>query len=208
MKRGFKAAAAAVTLLFLISVGLNISYAVSKGAEPGSEQDPIVSKSYVDAAISQLSSKIQALTEQNGQLASKLAEQEKTIKALQSGLDLAKSGKTSGTSGSGTSGNTGTGNTGAGSGGTGSGNTGAGGTGGTAGTGNGSGKTESTAGKGIVKATVVNVRVQANTTSKIVVQVVKNEVLTLISKSGDWYKVKTSKGISGYVRQDLITVQK
>jgi len=58
-----------------------------------------------------------------------------------------------------------------------------------------------------VNVDVLNVRQQTNTTSKILVQVVKNETLTIVSKHGDWYKITTSKGVTGYVMAKFVTVK-
>jgi uncharacterized protein HemX len=99
MKRRHKVVAAAVLILLVISIGLNIALAGNQQADPGSDQDPIVSKSYVDAVFSQLSTKVQLLLDQYdamknllSQMSAKLAEQEKTIKALHDELNAIKSG--------------------------------------------------------------------------------------------------------------------
>ena len=65
-------------------------------SHPGSEQDPIVSKSYVDAAFEQLSSTIQTLLDKINELNNKVAEQDKTIKALQDEVNALKSGTAAG----------------------------------------------------------------------------------------------------------------
>ncbi len=187
MNRRFKISAVTVTLLLIISLSLNIVLAAGQGAEPGSDQDPIVSKSYVDAAVTQLTAKIQSLLEQNDALKNKLAAQEQNIKTLQEELKAVKAGSSStGSSSTGSSG--GTGNTG---------NTGT--TGGAAG---------SSIGKATVNTAVLNVRAQANTTSAIAGKVLNGETLTLISKHGDWYKVKTAKGITGFVMAKFVVVKK
>ena len=80
MKRRSKFAAATIMIVMVISLSLNIVFAINQSAIPGSEQDPIVSKSYVDAAFEQLSSKVQTLFDE---LNSKIAEQDKKIKALE-----------------------------------------------------------------------------------------------------------------------------
>lgn len=189
MKPHFKAIVAAGLILLAISMGMNIAFAVNSNAEPGSDQDPIVSKSYVDAAISQLSAKVQQLLDQNdtlknqnNQLSTRLAAQEQTIKALQEDLNAVKTGiattppKTSGT-GPAQSGNTGT-----------------------------AAKPPATAlGNAVVNTEVLNLRSQPNTTSVIVAKLVKNETVTLVSKSGDWYKITTSKGKTGYVMAKFVT---
>jgi len=193
MKPHFKAIVAAGLILLIMSVGMNIVFAVNSNAEPGSDQDPIVSKSYVDAAIAQLTAKMQLLTDQNNslksqndQLSTRLTAQEQTIKTLQDGLNSLKSGtsttppKTPGT-GTGTSGNTGS-------------------------TGTKPPATTTTSlGKAVVNTAVLNMRSQPNTTSSIVVKLVKNETVTLVSKTGDWYKITTANGKTGYVMAKFVT---
>ena len=187
MKPHFKAVVAAGLILLAISMGMNIVFAVNSNAEPGSDQDPIVSKSYVDAAIAQLSAKVQQLLEQNdtlksqnNQLSTRLTAQEQTLKALQEELNAVKTGaatppKTPGT-GASSSGNTGSAT-----------------------------KPPATLGNAVVNTAVLNLRSQPNTTSSIVVKLVKNETVTLVSKSGDWYKITTSKGKTGYVMAKFVT---
>lgn len=196
MKRRFKIFTAAVLLLFVVSLSLNIVLATSQGAEPGSEQDPIISKSYVDAAMNQLTAAMQKLQEQvdslkseNTQLAAKLASQEQTSAALQNELKALKAGAASGTAAAAKPGNTG--------------NTGSSGS-----TVNTGGKTTASTGKATVNTAVLNVRKQANTTSAIVAKLAMGDTLTLVQKSGDWYKVKTSKGVTGYVMARLISVKR
>ena len=50
----------------------------------------------------------------------------------------------------------------------------------------------------------VNVRKEANTSSKIMMVLGINTKLTVIGEEGDWYKVKTSEG-NGYVSKKLLT---
>lgn len=192
MRPHYKAVVAAGLILLIVSVGMNIAFAVNSNAEPGSDQDPIVSKSYVDAAIAQLSAKVQLLLDQNdtlktqnSQLSSRLAAQEQTIKALQEDLNAVKTGiatdptKSSGT-GSTPSGNTGTGT-------------------------KPPATTPATLGKAVVNTAVLNLRSQPNTTSTIAGKLLKNETVTLVSKSGDWYKITTSRGMTGYVMAKYVT---
>lgn len=193
MKRSLKITAVAIVLLLVISLSLNIVFAVSPGAEPGSDQDPIISKSYVDAAVSQLISGMQKLQEQfdelkteNTQLTTKLAAQEQSNKLLQDQLNALKADVASGKATPGSTGNTGK-------------------AGGTAGTGT---KPPASLGKATVNTPVLNIRQQPNTTSAIMGKVVSGETLTLISQSGGWYKATTSKGITGYVLSSLISVKK
>lgn len=186
MKRRFKATIVTVILLLVISLSLNIVFAVTQGAEPGSDQDPIVSKSYVDAAVTQLTAKIQLLLEQNdalknqnAQLTTRVATQEQAVKVMQEELKTVKTGiKT----GSAATGSTGTGST--------------------------TTKPPVSIGKATVNVVVLNVRSQPNTTSSIVAKIALNETVTLVSKSGDWYKITTAKGASGFVMAKLVTVKK
>lgn len=202
MKRSFKIFATTIVLLLVISLSLNIVFAVSQGAEPGSDQDPIISKSYVDAAVSQLTAGMQKLQEQfdalkneNTQLTTKLAAQEQANMALQNELKALKANIASGATNAGSTGNVG--------------NAGTTGITGTTGSAVNSGtKPTSSIGKATVNTAVLNVRKQANTTSAIVAKVAMGETLTLVAKTGDWYKVTTSKGIAGYVMAKLITVKK
>ncbi|MEN6315786.1 MAG: SH3 domain-containing protein [Clostridiaceae bacterium] len=187
MKRRYKITIVSFILLLVISLSLNIVSAVGQGAEPGSDQDPIVSKSYVDAAIAQLSIKVQSLldqnnvlTNQNAQLTTRLTTQEQLVKALQ---DELKAVKTSVAAGAGGAGNTG-------------------------GTGNTGTNQPASIGKATVNVAALNVRSQTNTTSAIVAKVLLNETVTLVSKAGDWYKIITSKGKSGYVMCKFVTVKK
>jgi len=177
MKRRYKIVTAALIIMLAISMGINIFAAVTQNAEPGSEQDPIVSKSYVDAAISQLQSKIQLLLEQVDALKNQNIQQENTIKALQAELNAVKTG-TQGTS-------------------TPQQNPPASG-----------GSSSGTLGTGVINSAVVNLRAQPNTSSAIVGKLLLNNTVTLISKTGNWYQVKTASGKVGYVREDLLTVKK
>jgi len=199
MKRRYKIFTAAMLIILAISLSLNIVSAVTQTAEPGSDQDPIVSKSYVDAAINQLSSKIQSLLDevgtlknQNTQMTTKLTSQEQTIKALQEELKAVKAGAS------------GTGSTGS----TGSAGSGTSGTGGSTGASGGTATAPATLGTGIIKSAVVNLRAKPNTTSTIVGKLLQNNTVTLLSKTGNWYQVKTAGGKTGYVREDLLTVKK
>jgi chromosome segregation ATPase len=191
MKRRSKIAVTAGIVLLVVSLSLNIVSAVNQTAVPGSEQDPIVSKSYVDAAYKELSTKIQMLIEQNdvlksqnAQLSADLTKQEQTIKTLQSEIAALKSGAAQ------TSPNQ------------------------PAGTGNsGPAKTEDTkqpaaTSKGVVNTAVLNLRAEPNTSSTILGKLLKNDTVTIISKtSNGWYKITTSKGKTGYVLGTLITVK-
>lgn len=188
MKRRYKIATVAVLFILAISLSLNIVAAVTQNAEPGSEQDPIVSKSYVDAAINQLSAKIQSLTDQigalktqNTQLSTKVTNQEQTIKALQAALKEGVASSVTEPSKPGTS---------------------------NPGESGGAVAAPSTLGTGVIKAAVVNLRAKPNTTSAIAGKLLLNNTVTLLSKTGNWYQVKTVSGKTGYIREDLLTVKK
>jgi cell wall-associated NlpC family hydrolase len=56
-----------------------------------------------------------------------------------------------------------------------------------------------------VNTDVVNLRASASTSSKVVKKLSKGQALTLISSSNGWSKVKTSSGVTGWVRNDLIS---
>ncbi len=174
MSNRIKVTAVAIIILLILSVGLNIVLAVNNNAEPGSAQDPIVSKSYVDAEIAKLLSKIESLANQNSQLTNRLATSEKTIQTLQQQLKAVNPD------------------------------------GGSAGAGTTPTKPEApaTIGKGVVNVAVLNLRAQPTTNSAILGKLLRNEKLTLVSKTGDWYKVTTSRGTTGYVMGTYVTVQK
>ncbi len=57
-----------------------------------------------------------------------------------------------------------------------------------------------------VSVETANLRETADENSKILEQFSKNQQVEIIEKQGDWYKVKV-KGITGYLRQDLISVE-
>jgi hypothetical protein len=169
--------------LLIISLSLNIVFAATQGAEPGSDQDPIVSKSYVDAAVNQLAARVQLLLEQNDSLKNQNAQLTTRVEAQEQALKSLQEAVKSGGGASGTKGDTGS-------------------TGGTA------ANPTASAGQCVVNVPVLNIRTQPNTTSDIVMQVVKNEMLNIVSSSGGWYKITTSAGTSGYVLGRLVTVKK
>ena len=51
----------------------------------------------------------------------------------------------------------------------------------------------------------VNIRATASTSATIVGSVVKDDVLTYLSTSNNWYNVKLSDGTTGWIRNDLCT---
>ena len=57
-----------------------------------------------------------------------------------------------------------------------------------------------------VNVETANLRETADSNSKILEQLSLDQEVEIIEKSGDWYKVK-ALGITGYLRQDLITVE-
>jgi uncharacterized protein YgiM (DUF1202 family) len=165
-------------LVLVISLSLNIVSAINQSAIPGSEQDPIVSKSYVDAAFEQLSSTIQTLLDKINELNNKVAEQDKTIKALQDEVNALKSGTAAGNVPSG---------------------------------GGGEQKPDEQQAtlKGVVNATALNLREKPTTSSRKLGLLYKNETVTILSDEGNgWYRVKTSKGATGYVFAIYVTVKK
>ncbi|NMA34682.1 MAG: hypothetical protein GX940_09070, partial [Clostridiaceae bacterium] len=92
MKFRSKFVAVTIMLILVISLSLNIVSAINQSVIPGSDQDPIVSKSYVDAAFEQLSAQIQILLDKGNELNNKIAEQEKQIKTLKTEIEALKSG--------------------------------------------------------------------------------------------------------------------
>lgn len=59
---------------------------------------------------------------------------------------------------------------------------------------------------GIVNKETVRVRKEATTDSPIVMLVSIGDKITVISKEGDWYKVKV-KDKTGYIREDLLDIE-
>lgn len=185
MKLRSKFAAATLMLVLVISLSMNIVSAINQTAIPGSDQDPIVSKSYVDAAFEQLASKIQTLLDKNNELTNKIAEQDKQIKALQTEINTLKSGAPASPAqpGSGSSGG-----------------------------GNAAQQpaTQPSAQlKGVVNVAALNLREKPSTSSRKLGTLYKNETVTILSDEGNgWYKIKTSKGTTGYVFAIYVTVKK
>ena len=203
MKHHFKIISVIIVVLLIVSVSFNIVFAVDATVEPGSDQDPLVSKSYVDSVVGQgnialqkLQAQYDILLKDNEQLNIKLATQDQSIKTLQDQTkalqdqtkalqDLtivmqdqskALQNEINAIKSKPAAGNT----------------------------------TQNAAvgtSKGVVNTSILNVRSQANTTSSIVARAAKNEVVTIVSKSGDWYKIKTSKGVTGFVLDKLITIK-
>lgn len=59
----------------------------------------------------------------------------------------------------------------------------------------------------VVAAASVNLRQEANTTSTILASLTKGMTLTVLQQEGDWYRVKTADGITGWVAGWLIDVK-
>ena len=57
-----------------------------------------------------------------------------------------------------------------------------------------------------INVETANLRETADAEGKILEQLSLNDEVELVEKSGEWYKVK-SNGITGYIRQDLLTVK-
>lgn len=57
-----------------------------------------------------------------------------------------------------------------------------------------------------IKVETANLRETADAEGKIIKQLSIDEEVEIVEKSGDWYKVK-SKDITGYIRQDLLSVK-
>ena len=55
-----------------------------------------------------------------------------------------------------------------------------------------------------VDALRVNVRKEPNTTSPIVTTANRGEVLEVLDRAGDWYRIKTRSGGEGYVSAHLV----
>jgi hypothetical protein len=171
--------------LLVVSIGFNIVLALPEGVpEPGSDQDPLISKSYVDQTLGQLNQTLQTLQEQqfqqqtqldqmkkaNEDLAQKLAAQDAVIKTLQDALKGAKT-QTPPAENKPAAPNT------------------------------------PAAVKGIVTASALRIRSQANTTSSVVASVLKGESVTIIEKGAEWHKIKTSKGVTGYALGKYISIK-
>ncbi|NLV36739.1 MAG: SH3 domain-containing protein [Clostridiaceae bacterium] len=92
MKGRVKVISIVVVIMLAISMSMNIVNALNQNAEPGSAEDPIVSKSYVDAAISKLSTEIKSLREQVDALKAQNAKLQQDLMAVSSGAAGAGTG--------------------------------------------------------------------------------------------------------------------
>lgn len=183
-------------LLLIISVSFNISQAVANEApEPGSEQDPLVSKSYVDDTLGKqvrelqskldiaLSEKLDVLAQENAFLRQELETQEQTLKALQKEIAALKAKGTGTPAAGGTTKPAGTGTT------------------------KPTGGEAAVIGKGTVNVASLNVRATPSTTAALAGKAVKGEAVNITAKEGEWLKVKTAKGVTGWVMARYVTVK-
>lgn len=58
---------------------------------------------------------------------------------------------------------------------------------------------------GKIKVETANIRETADENAKILEQLSMDETIEVIEKTGNWYKIK-AKGMTGYLREDLVTV--
>jgi hypothetical protein len=59
-------------------------------------------------------------------------------------------------------------------------------------------KPEKNIGSGIINTASLNIREKADITSKILIKLTKGQSVTIISISGEWYKIKTPDGLYGW----------
>jgi len=250
-----------IVLLLLISIGFNIATAITDGAEPGSEQDPLISKSYVDDVMAKNAAEVALLKQQVEQQKNQIDELKNQLQsggsegfivlALEKGQTLLPGGGTElilrngvATAVSGQNGDNLADVTSAkdlvkgaavvvnhllissrddGRGIKASGicyllvrgaykvneaqqaessveqppvqeN-------------NNNTPAETGLSKGKVKASALNVRSEPNTTAAVRTKVYTGDVVTVLSKQGDWLNIKTSAGIEGWVLAQYITMQ-
>lgn len=184
MSRKFRAFIALSIVMLVVSIGFNISQAIANStAEPGSDQDPLISRSYVDQAVGQLTQKLQELQGQleqmkkdNEALVQTLNTQDAAIKALQEDLKAVKN-QAAGTPASSTS------------------------------TATPSNDGAAATLKGTVTASALNVRAQASTSSAIVAKAYKGEVVTVVTKGAVWSSIKTAKGVAGFVQTQYLSIK-
>ncbi len=198
-----------VLLGIIVSVGVGFLYGTGvlggDTKEPGSKEDPLVTKSYADGSIEQ---KVQTMD-------TRISSLEAKIQSLENQLDLLNGGGAAvgtGTTGTGTTGTgaTGSGSTGSGTGtgtGTGSTGTGTGSTGSGTGT-SGTAVSQANIGKtGTVTADVVNLRESASTSSTIKKKLSPSDSFTITKVDKDWYQVQLSDGTVGWVAGYLVKVK-
>ena len=242
MKNHFRILFGIILLLLVISICFNIALAASdEKPEPGSEQDPLVSKSYVDTNVEKYELELQQLREEitalkeNGQGAGSKGFEAVSVDAgrvlstgsgseivLRTGKAVAVKGENGGLSDTTSAKDL---------------------TDGMAITYNhllissrddGRGlktltkcwfiirgaykinelpakETESvkeeSIGNGIVNVPLLNIRAEPNTNSTKLAKLAKGENVVIISKSGEWYKVKTSQGVYGWSLGNYIALK-
>ncbi len=265
-----------LVLLLIISVGFNIAAALSDGAEPGSEQDPLISKGYVDeimaknaAEVAQLKQQLEELKNQqqsggsegfvvlnmktgqtllpgsgteiilrSGKAAAVSGQNGDNLADVTAGKDLVKGAavvinhllissrddgrglkataecyllvrgaykindppqaessveqtpqETGGDQTNNSGGQTGTGGD----------QTNNGGDSGTS--------VEKEPLKGKITASALNVRSEPNTNATILGKAYKDDVVTIVTNDGEWWKIKTSSGVTGWVLAQHVKVQ-
>jgi cell wall-associated NlpC family hydrolase len=67
---------------------------------------------------------------------------------------------------------------------------------------------ETTLGTGIVTTEILNLRSKPDTASDVVSKLKQNDKVTLLERSNDWYRIKTSDGDAGWVSSEFITIRK
>lgn len=60
----------------------------------------------------------------------------------------------------------------------------------------------------VVTANILNVRSEPNTSAKVVAKLEKGKTVTAVAHSGNWYKIKTAKGITGWASKEYLSLQK
>lgn len=63
-------------------------------------------------------------------------------------------------------------------------------------------------GTGKIKAYVTRVYSTTDTSSKVIVKVYKNQSVTVLCSSGNWYKIKTRNSKVGWVKKDTLTLKR
>lgn len=62
-------------------------------------------------------------------------------------------------------------------------------------------------GSGIISGDNVNIRSGPSKSSEIVIRLSEGDKVTVLSRSTDWYSIRTSKGTSGWVNKDFIIIK-
>lgn len=206
-----------VIVLLGIILSVVIGFAFGTGllggsaAEPGTEEDPLVTQSYADqsinnstqdlaAQVEELTLKVQVLENDLTELYAMVGKTRSTVAGSTTG------GTTTGTTGTGTTGTTGTTTTGT-----------TGTTTGTTTTGTtttGSETTSTVTANNIGKTAtiapdnnVVNLRKSASTSAEIVRKLSKTDTFTITKVDKDWYQVQLADGTTGWVAGWLVSVK-